>query len=56
MITIFNRKELLVTWDSAVVNSAEQILKEYNIAYILRMEDTPGGVTRLVPEEYGDCL
>ena len=43
MITIFNRKELLVTWDSAVINSAEQILKENSIAYTLRMEDAPGG-------------
>ena len=43
MITIFNRKELLVTWEADVINSAEQILKENNIPYILRMEDTPGG-------------
>ena len=43
MITIFNRKELLVTWDADVVHSAEQILKENNIPYILRTEDTPGG-------------
>ena len=43
MITIFNRKELLVTLDPAVRNRAENVLKSHGIEYRCFQEDSAGG-------------
>ena len=43
MITVFNRKELLVTGDPSALNRAELILNEHGIDYKIRLDGQLGG-------------